>query len=92
MSWEPLYNYNTNIGNLHELQVYIDEKSNLYQSINSAYDNIGDQEKIKSFFTKVAICESINQKLISEHGYSPEDARKITDNTVYPEVLKMKLD
>lgn len=92
LSWEPLYNNNTNIENLHELQVYIDEKSNLYKSINTNYENRGDQAKIKSFFTKVAICESINQKLISEHGYNPEDARKITDNKVYPEVLKMKLD
>ena len=72
--------------------VYINQESNLYKSIGSTYQKTSDQNKIKSFFTRVAICESINQKLISEHGYTAEDARKITDNKVYPEVLKMKLD
>jgi hypothetical protein len=92
LSWEPIYNPDTKIENLHELLVYINQESNLYKSISSTYQKTSDQNKIKDFFTRVAICESINQKLISEHGYTPEDARKITDNKVYSEVLKMKLD
>lgn len=92
LSWEPIYNPETKIENLHELLVYINQESNLYKSIGSTYQKTSDQNKIKSFFTRVAICESINQKLIAEHGYTAEDARKITDNKVYPEVLKMKLD
>jgi hypothetical protein len=92
LSWEPIYNPDTKIDKLYELSVYINQDSALYKSISSNYYKTSDQDNIKSFFTKVAVCESINQKLIDEHDYTVEEARKVTDTKVYPEVLKMNLD
>lgn len=92
VSWEPLYNKSKSNHDIWELQVYINPNSNLYKAILELYTNKADQNKIMSFFKKMAICECINEKLISEHDYNTEDARTITDEIVYPSVLKMKID
>lgn len=92
ISWEPLYVKSNFHNNLYELKVYINPNSNLYKSIMSLYSNKSDQIKILSFFKKMAICECINQKLITDHTYTPENARAVTDEIVYPFVLKMKID
>ena len=40
----------------------------------------------------MAISESVFKLCMSEWGYSAEAARDITDEKVYPQVLKLKLD
>jgi hypothetical protein len=92
VSWEPLYVKSKKNNDIWELQVYINPNSNLYKAIQELYTNKPDQNKIMSFFKKMAICECIHEKLISEHGYNTEEGRTITDETVYPAVLKMKID
>lgn len=91
-SWEAFPLKSKIDPSLFELQVYINPKSNLYQSIQENYPNHSDQNKILSFFKKVAVCESIFNLCISEWNYTVEDARTITDDKVYPQVLKLKLD
>ena len=91
VSWEPLYKKSKIHNDLHELVVYINPNSNLYKSILELYPNKGEQNKIISFFKKMAICECINEKLISDHDFNTEEARNITDGIVYPAVLKMKI-
>lgn len=92
VSWEPFYLKSTLHNDLYELKVYINPNSSLYKGIQALYNNKADQNKILSFFKKMAICESLNEKLISDHNYSPEEARNITDQIVYPFVLDMKID
>lgn len=91
-SWEAFPLKSKNVADLYELQVYINPKSNVYKSIQENYVHHGDQNKILSFFKKVAVCESIFNLCISEWGYTVEAARNITDEKVYPQVLKLKLD
>ncbi len=91
-SWEGYPLKSKNYDNLFELQVYINPNSNVYLSILEIYPNPGDQNKVLSFFKKMAVCESLFNLCVSEWGYSVEEARNIIDEVVYPQVLKMKLD
>jgi hypothetical protein len=92
VSWEHFYRKSNSHSDLFELQVYINPESSLYKGILALYGNKSDQNKILSFFKKMAVCQCINEQLISDHGYNTEDARDITDQIVYPSVLKMDLD
>lgn len=92
VSWEPLFEQSKTDNNLYRLQLYINPNSNLYKAILDLYTNKAEQNKIMSFFKKMAVCECINQRLISEHNYTSEDSRDIIDEKVYPQVLKMKID
>jgi len=91
-SWEAFPKKSKNDSYLYELQVYINPQSNVYKSILENYTNHSDQNKIISFFKKVAVSECIFNLCISHWGYSPEASRSITDEKVYPQVLKLKLD
>lgn len=92
VSWEPIYLKSKNNDDLWELKVYINPGSNLYKAIETNYSYKGEQFKVLDFFKRMVVSESINQKLILEHGYSREDARELTDRIVYPFVMQMKLD
>lgn len=92
VSWEPLYIKSKLHNDLYELKVYINPESNIYKAILENYPQKNEQLSILSFFKRMAICESINQVLISSHDYYAEDAREVTDTIVTPFVMKMKLD
>jgi len=50
-----------------------------------------DKEKniVLDFYKRLAICESIFEKLIEVHNIEPEEARELTDTFAYPQVLKL---
>jgi hypothetical protein len=91
LSRECYYSKSRVDNNLWIIQVYLNPESALYKSFESLYDNYSDKNKAISLLKKITICESIFDKLISEHKYKEELARKITDLKVYPKVLKLNL-
>jgi hypothetical protein len=91
-SWETFHQKSKVHDDLIELQVYINPRSNIYKSIQEIHPFQKDQNNVISFFKKMAISESVFKLCVAEWGYSPEAARDITDEKVFPQVLKLKLD
>lgn len=91
-SWEAFPRKSKTHSDLIELQVYINPNSNVFKSIQENYQKHGEQNLIMNFFKKMAVSECVFDLCIREWGYSPEAAREITDDKVYPQVLKLKLN
>ena len=92
LSRECFYSKSRVDNNLWIIQVYLNPESALFKSFENLYNSYSDKNKAISLLKKITICESIFDKLISEHKYKEDLARKITDLKVYPKVLKLNLN
>lgn len=92
LSRESYYEASKSDKNLYLIQIYLNPESSLYKAFDDLYEKQADKAKAISLLKKITICESIFDKLISNHNYSEEQARQITDLKVYPKVLKLKID
>lgn len=89
VNWDSAYITSKEFEDLKILKVYINPSSQLFKSVKKLYQKKSDQNKILTFYKKIAICECIYDKLIEVHSFSMVDAREIVDKRVYPQVLEL---
>ncbi|MCH8517340.1 MAG: ATP-binding protein [Cyclobacteriaceae bacterium] len=90
VNWESSYIKHKEHNDIRILRVYINPNSQLINSVQELYENEKQKNTILDFYKRIAICESIFEKLIEVHNLETEEARELTDTCAYPQVLKLK--
>lgn len=89
VNWESSYLKHKDHNDLRILRVYINPNSELIKSVHKLYEYDKQKNLVLDFYKRIAICESIFEKLIEVHNFEPEEARELTDGHAYPQVLQL---